>query len=122
MRPMQGGAVAALLSLVATAALGRSATEAAEPQPLTPLEGPRKIDAGHDLTIDLPAGYLFLDAAQARKFMERLGNLHNDDLLGVLTQRDATWIITVRFTEDGYVKDDEAEQMDPDAILNAIRE
>jgi uncharacterized membrane-anchored protein len=87
-----------------------------------PVVGPQKVDAGHDVTIDLPAGTMFLDAEQAKRFMEKLGNLHNDDLLGVMAQPDTSWLVTVRFVEDGYVKDDEAEKMDADEILKAIRE
>jgi uncharacterized membrane-anchored protein len=97
------------------------AGERAEPK-YKPVVGPQQVDAGHDVTIDLPAGYLFLDAEQAKRFMEKLGNLRNDGLLGVIAQPDSSWLITVRFTEDGYVKDDDAEKMDADEILKAIRE
>ena len=30
------------------------------------------VDAGHDVMIDLPAGYMFLDAEQAKRFMEKM--------------------------------------------------
>jgi uncharacterized membrane-anchored protein len=86
------------------------------------IAGPQKVDAGHDVMIDLPAGYLFLDAPQAKKLMEANGGFQNENLLGVIAQPDSSWIVTVRFTEDGYVKDDEAEKMDADEILKAIRE
>src|SRR6516164_7669844 len=98
-----------------------AAGEGGEPK-YKPVVGPHQVDAGHDVMIDLPAGYLFLDSEQAKKFMEKLGNLHNDDLMGVIAQPDSSWLVTVRFTEDGYVKDDEAEKMDADEILKAIRE
>ncbi len=94
----------------------------AEKPEFVPLEGPQQVDAGHDVMIDLPPAYLFLDAPQAKKFMEKVGNLWNDDLLGVITKGDATWLVTVRYTEEGYVKDDEAEKMDAEEILTAIKE
>jgi uncharacterized membrane-anchored protein len=94
----------------------------ADKEKFDPLVGPRKVDIGHDLTLDLPAGYVLLEAPQAKKLMERMGNLGNDNLLGVATKPDATWIVTIRFTEEGYVKDDEAEKMDADEILKTIRE
>jgi uncharacterized membrane-anchored protein len=87
-----------------------------------PIAGPQKVDAGHDVMIDLPAGYLFLDAAQARQYMEKLGNLDNEGLLGVIAQPEASWLVTVEFAAEGYVKDDEAEKMDADEILKAISE
>lgn len=100
-----------------TAAGGRGA----EPK-YKPVEGPQQVDAGHDVLIDLPKGYLFLDAPQARRLMESNGNLRNENLLGVIAQPESSWLVTVRYTEDGYVKDDEAEKMDADEILKAIRE
>jgi uncharacterized membrane-anchored protein len=94
----------------------------AEKPEFTPIEGPQKVDAGHEVMIDLPPGYLFLDKVQATKFMEQHGNLWNDDLLGVVMKDEATWLVTIRYTEEGYVKDDEAEKMDAEEILNAIKE
>jgi len=87
-----------------------------------PVVGPQKIDAGHDVVIDLPPGFLYLDPPQAKKLMERNGNLWNDDLLGVIARPEASWLVTIRYTEDGYVKDDEAAKLDNDAILKAIRD
>jgi len=102
---------------------GDDETEAAGEKPeFVPVEGPQKVDAGHEVAIDLPPGYLFLDKAQATKFMEQHGNLWNDDLLGVVLKDEATWLVTIRYTEECYVKDDEAEKMDADEILNAIKE
>jgi len=87
-----------------------------------PIMGPQKVDLGHGLEIDLPASFLYLEPVQAGKFMESLGNLSNKDLLGVIAQPDASWLVTVRYVEDGYVKDDEAEKMDADEILKTIKE
>ena len=86
--------------------------EASEPAPekldLHPQAGPKKIAPGHDLTIDLPEGFLFLDAKDARKFLEANGNPTNDTIIGLLTRDDADWTVSVRYIDDGYVKDDEA--------------
>src|SRR5579872_5952246 len=86
------------------------------PERFKPLVGPQTIDVGHDIEIALPADYLFLDKQQATKLMERNGNLHNEDLLGVIGQSNASWLVTVRYLEDGYVKDDEAAKLDADDI------
>jgi uncharacterized membrane-anchored protein len=88
----------------------------------TPIVGPQKVDLGHGLEINLPENFLYLEPGQAGKFMESLGNLNNNDLLGVIAQPDSSWLVTIRYVEDGYVKDDEAEKMDADEILKAIRE
>ena len=49
-----------------------------------------------------------------------MGNLHNQGLIGlVLGGHDAPWFVTVRYDEDGYVKDDE--EFDADELLAAMR-
>jgi len=98
------------------------AGEAQDKPKYQPIVGPKKVDLGHGLEIDLPASFLYLEPAQAKKLMESLGNLNNENLLGVIAQPDSSWLVTVRYVEDGYVKDDEAEKMDADEILKAIRE
>ena len=87
-----------------------------------PIVGPQKVDLGHGLEIDLPESFLYLEPVQAAKLMESLGNLGNQNLLGVIAQPDSSWMVTIRYVEDGYVKDDEAEKMDADEILKTIRE
>lgn len=87
-----------------------------------PIVGPQKVELGHGLEIDLPESFLYLEPVQAGKLMESLGNLNNQDLLGVIAQPDSSWLVTIRYVEDGYVKDDEAEKMDADEILKTIKE
>jgi len=89
---------------------------------LVPKEGPATIPLGHDLTLALPAGYLFLDKDQANRLMESMGNLRSDDRVGIVSQKGASWMISMTYVEEGYVKDDEAEKLDADAILKALQE
>ena len=39
--------------------------------------------------VNLPAGYTFLGRTQAVQFLEALGNMHNEDVLGVIGAGDA---------------------------------
>jgi uncharacterized membrane-anchored protein len=95
----------------------------AEPAPeFKPIDGPSKVELGHDLVLDLPAGFLYLDPPQAKKLMEKNGNFWNDNLLGVVAKGDADWLITIRYTEEGYVKDDEAAKLNADDLLKQIRD
>jgi uncharacterized membrane-anchored protein len=84
--------------------------------------GPRKVDLGHDVEFDLPAGYSFLGPPQAGKVMESMGNLYNDNLLGLVIadQEKAQWFVTLRYDAEGYVKDDE--KVDADELLSSMRE
>ncbi len=84
--------------------------------------GPTKIDLGHDLTLDLPAGDVYFDPTRAKKLLEESGSFHNDSILGLVgsLEKDSNWFVTIDYTEEGYVKDDE--KVDADAILKAMRE
>jgi len=84
--------------------------------------GPAPIDLGHDLSVEMPEPYIFLAMPEAGKLLESFGTLHNENLLGLLSakQEDSNWIITLRYEEEGFVKDDE--KIDADELLKAIRE
>ena len=83
---------------------------------------PKKIDLGKGIALDLPAEYDFLAMPEAGKFMESMGNLYNENLLGLVAGRaeDSPWFITLRYDEDGYVKDDES--VDGDDLLEEMRD
>lgn len=88
--------------------------------------GPDAIALGHGVTLDLPAGYLFLGQPHAAQEMVKMGNLYNDNLLGLVVsgedieQDDEGYLISLRFDDEGHVKDDE--KVDGKEILDAIRE
>lgn len=85
-------------------------------------EGPLKQDLGHQVSIDLPAGFAFLGMPDAAKLMEKNGNLYNDNLLGLVvsTADEDDYFVTLRYDDDGHVKDDE--EVDGKEILAAIQE
>jgi uncharacterized membrane-anchored protein len=84
--------------------------------------GPQSIDLGHDISLALPERDSFLGGPEAGQLLEKLGNFHNDNLLGVVVSNDekATWFVTIRYDEEGYVKDTDA--IDADDLLSAIKE
>jgi uncharacterized membrane-anchored protein len=88
--------------------------------------GPSAIALGHGVKLDLPDGYLFLGQPHAGQEMVKIGNLYNDNLLGLVVsgedteQDDEGYLISLRFDEEGHVKDDE--KVDPKEILDAIRD
>jgi uncharacterized membrane-anchored protein len=88
----------------------------------TPVAGPTKVELGHDLQLDLPEGFRYLDPPQAKKLMEKNGNFFNDNLLGVVVQGESDWLITIRYTEDGYVKDDEAAKLNAGDLLRQLHD
>ncbi|HVH46768.1 MAG TPA: DUF2167 domain-containing protein [Labilithrix sp.] len=102
------------------------ADEGAPPDPVANLpwkSGPAPLDLGHGVTVALPAGYRFLGQPDAGRLMTKLGNLHNEDLLGVVlseADENGDYFVTFRYEEGGFIKDDET--VDGKEILESIRE
>jgi uncharacterized membrane-anchored protein len=115
-----------LLAAGASGARGEGPAPTAPPKDdgsaLHPVNGPAKVDLGHELMVEVPEGYFVLQQAEAKALMERLGNLHNENLLAILAAPESTWLATVAYVEEGYVKDDDAAKLDADEILSQIRE
>jgi uncharacterized membrane-anchored protein len=98
-----------------------AAAPAASRSPLPWKLGPSQIALGHELTLALPAESQFLAPPEAGKVLEKLGSFHHDNLLGLVTsQADEEWFVTLRYEDEGYIKDDEA--IDADELLAAIRD
>lgn len=90
--------------------------------PMQWMAGPAHVDLGHDLSIALPAEHVYLPHDDAAKVLEKMGNFHNENLLGILASKDedADWFVTIRYEEEGYIQDDE--KIDADELLSAIKE
>jgi len=84
--------------------------------------GPVTVPLGHELTLAVPAEHAYLPPAQAAKLLAKMGSFHNDNLLGLVASQDdnADWFVTLRYEDEGYIKDDD--KIDADEILTAIRE
>ncbi|MES1186713.1 MAG: DUF2167 domain-containing protein [Myxococcales bacterium] len=98
------------------------AGSAAPEQRLPWQPGPKPVDLGHGIKLDLPDGFAFLAQPDAGKLMEKMGNLHNEDMLGlVVSQSDKDeYIVTIDFEDSGHIKDDES--LDSKELLDSIRE
>lgn len=85
-------------------------------------QGPKQFDLGHDVSLDITDQYAFLEKAPASKLLEKNGNVHNEDLLGMVvgTKEDEDWFVVLRYEDEGYIKDDE--KIDADDLLKNMRE
>lgn len=83
--------------------------------------GPTTGDLKH-ATINVPTGAMFADGAGARKYLELNHNPTNGDELGMVAAEDLTWFVIFDYSDIGYVKDDEKDEIDADAILKSLRE
>jgi len=127
---------AVMLSVCVNLTLGSSVVVAdldqeveSEDAPLPWRVGPQPLSLGHGIELALPHGYQFLGLPHAARVMTQLGNLYNDNLLGMVVssapEQDAGesesdgYLITLRYDAEGYIKDDE--ELDGEAILESIR-
>jgi uncharacterized membrane-anchored protein len=97
--------------------------DSAAPGPRLPWQpGPKPLDLGHGIKLDLPDGYAFLAQPDAGKLMEKMGNLHNEDMLGLVVSQSEKdeYIVTIDFEDSGHIKDDES--LDGKELLDSIRE
>jgi uncharacterized membrane-anchored protein len=100
----------------------RSAAADAEGPATIPWQpGPTNVSLGHDVDLNLPEPYVFLGMPEASKLMEKLGNFHNENLLGLVGSKGENddWLVTVRYDDEGFIKDDD--EVKADELLDAIR-
>jgi uncharacterized membrane-anchored protein len=85
-------------------------------------DGPAPLALAHGVRIELPRGHRFLGVPQAGELMTKLGNLHNDNLLGVVVSADPEqqYLVSIRYDGEGYVEDDE--KLDAKELLASLRE
>jgi uncharacterized membrane-anchored protein len=115
-------AIASSSAWAGTAEAEAEAVEAEVPEAERPQVGPKQIDLGDELVLDLPALYGYFDRVQGKKLMERMGNQVDDSFRGLVFKKEAGWLIEIEYVGDGYVKDDDAAELKPDEILASIKE
>ena len=88
--------------------------------------GPSTGQLGTIAEIDVPEGYLFTGKTGAQKFLELTQNIPSGNELGLLVpqgeEKEDQWFVIFEFSEAGYIKDDEKDDLDADAILESIQE
>lgn len=72
-------------------------------------------------TIEIPAGYRYLNGKDADKLMQAWGNLPSE-YEGMIATDDLNWLVLFQFDPSGYVKDDEKDELNPDALLDQMME
>ena len=76
---------------------------------------------GSQASIEIPAGYRFVSGADAAKLMEEFGNLP-DKYDGLIAVDDLDWFVIFQFEDSGYVEDSDKDDLDADALLDALKE
>jgi uncharacterized membrane-anchored protein len=81
------------------------------------------------ISLNVPAGYKFLDATQSQYVLEDLwGNLEDKSVLGMIFPErlsplsDSAWAFVVTYDQLGYVKDEDADEIDYDEVMKSMKE
>jgi uncharacterized membrane-anchored protein len=124
--PMLRLAISAVLASLAlgTPAAGQESA-GGEVAPLGWTRGPGAAPIGDGLAeIELGERYVYLDQGETQRLLELAGNpvAGNELATAALATDDSQWFVIFEWDDIGYVKDDEADELDADAILESIRE
>ncbi len=81
--------------------------------------GPRTVSVAGNSALQIPEGYVFLDAANTARFEELNENVPSGKEV-MIAPRSLQWTAYLLFDDAGYVKDDE--KIDAPAILKSLQE
>ncbi|QIF05061.1 DUF2167 domain-containing protein [Roseimicrobium sp. ORNL1] len=83
-------------------------------------EGVGKI--GYRAEIDIPEGFTFFPAKGTQEMLKLWGNLPDGTEDGLLIHNETGWSVVFEFENTGYVKDDDKNELDGDALLKVIKD
>jgi len=85
-------------------------------------KGPAVGDLGTTAQVKVPEGYLFADAKDTRTIMEANHNPITGREMGFVAPAGEDWFAVFEFDDVGYVKDDEKDSLDANALLQSIKD
>lgn len=86
------------------------------------IEGPATAKLGEVAQLEVPPGYVFIDGKTLRALLKAGGNPVSGNELGSLEPTNGNWSVMFRFSDIGYVKDDEKDRLDADKLLQSYKE
>jgi uncharacterized membrane-anchored protein len=72
--------------------------------------------------VKVPQGFVFAGGNDTRLIMEANQNPTNGRELGFVAPENDTWFAVFEFDDVGYVKDDDKDSLDADALLDSIKQ
>lgn len=90
----------------------------------TAVPGPTRIKLLDEAELAIPADQVFIPAAEANRIMAAMGNPARPVRYGIIVGRKKgdEWLVDVDWIKEGYVRDDEAKDWKPDALLASLKE
>jgi uncharacterized membrane-anchored protein len=77
---------------------------------------------GSEAEITVPQGFIFFPSSGAQTMLREMGNLISGKESGLIINNETRWLVAFEFKDDGYVKDDEKDKLDADAILKSMQD
>jgi uncharacterized membrane-anchored protein len=85
-------------------------------------KGPAVGELGETAQVKVPEGYLFAGARDTRTIMEANHNPITGREMGFVAPAGEEWFAVFEFDDVGYVKDDEKDSLDANALLQSIKD
>ncbi len=88
------------------------------------VKGPADIPLADEADLHLPDHRYWVPRAQGERLLRAWGNQPGSNLLGLVAgvTDNHQWFATVTVTRDGFVKDDDAKDLDPEKLLAGLRQ
>jgi len=115
---------AALMAVLFMALAGNASAQEGE-LAVKWIEGPKTVDLGENLAqLAMSEAYLFAGPEDTRAVMKYLGNPPTDAEVGMIipNSEEGDWFIVFEYSDVGYVRDDDRDEIDAAAILESYRE
>ena len=87
---------------------------------LNVVKGPAKAHLGSIADVDVPLNYIFINGKDYQALLRAEGEPVSGRELGCLTPTNEHWSVIFKFSNIGYVKDDDKE-LDADKLLDSIK-
>ena len=86
--------------------------------------GPAVIPLEGGAKLAVPKGMTFIPRREANRLSETMGNSPDSNLVGLVMPLDdaADWIVFINWNAEGYVRDDEAKDLDAETVLQGLRD
>ncbi len=78
--------------------------------------GPRLVALGDNAEVDLPAGMILYERAEAQRFLRKVGS-PSEGVVAIVRAPDAEWSVIVSYTGAGYVDDAGPSELDARDLL-----
>lgn len=86
--------------------------------------GPTKVTIANQAEINIPKGFSFIPKQEAQRAMTAMGNGIDEDLQGLIVPTDESQVgmYTIDYSAEGYIKDDDAKDLNAKDILADYKE